>query len=686
MAKNTTRTQPLANGLRKALNPGVADPRIGGGIEQPVQTMIPTTVPGRDTRVQQTGKGSAPVQTAGPVQPTVPTGPPQKSQGNAPKGDNPDRSGQNIDPVAAGTGGKGDSTSRTAGQPQSEASKISGQGAGILGGLGQMTADITGSVLNELSQIAGLLRIDQAWPTLTGNIQGINREMLDAGNNLWGSTNSRTFDRADQAANWQSGRGDTSIAAKQNYDAEKARLTGQLDTAETERRGAINAFSDATRTAFQTRDQAIQQSKDFVQDMKNRGAAAMEQFQVDRQATLDAIKQNFQYDVQSVRSAADGQAKEMMNKTMAQLKRDGLAGVPGALLQAATSIKKQWGEQMHKEVGTRMAQHENTVANVNAQLTQDRAMMNTQLQSILQSSEADASKVRTQADEQLLRQRTLEADGIAQINNSMQLVRKGVSDGIANAFERATTAAQTMGNYLNSVDREIAATNYSMLAAFENGRLAAEAFAAQGVSMGANALSNWTHVIPNIQGAVNGAIEAVRGGGGGGGGKQKMGGGATIAGYGANFSCVDADCVVETTRGSLTFHGLQVGDRALGGDGKFHRILRIDLGRVPPDQQSSYRWAEVRSGASTFVVCLTKEHTIGGRQWGDFKRNDLIETSVGTGIITKIQTVGYRIGADIELEGCPNYVVGGVIVDSMIAQWPEAAKQKLDEKTLMETK
>ena len=163
---------------------------------------------------------------------------------------------------------------------------------------------------------------------------------------------------------------------------------------------------------------------------------------------------------------------------------------------------------------------------------------------------------------------------------------------------------------------------------------------------------------------------------------QKTGVSATAFGFGGGYSCVDANALVETLIGFEPITDLHLGSYVLGSDSKYHRIIGLDIGLVPIEDQDSYMCImgtiySTDGSPIPFGICVTKDHPIGGLPAKSIGIGDQLGGPYGLIQVTGVALVPYLMGADLELEDCAGYAVNGLFVDSVISTYPLEYRNEL---------
>jgi len=198
--------------------------------------------------------------------------------------------------------------------------------------------------------------------------------------------------------------------------------------------------------------------------------------------------------------------------------------------------------------------------------------------------------------------------------------------------------------------------------------------------------------MPNLVGLMGPGLASIgQSGGGGGGSKPKPGGSFSILGTGGGASCIDPSCRVETPTGTVTLEDIWFGSLVLGGDGKYHKVIGVDLGNtIWEDSEHSLMigvtptaYLAVGIPNPMFALTLTPGHTLLGKRAGALTVGDeLLGMNGSKLVVVSMSLARCPVGADLELEGCSTYVCEGIVVDSMLAKFPKLARDSIRRATI----
>lgn len=162
----------------------------------------------------------------------------------------------------------------------------------------------------------------------------------------------------------------------------------------------------------------------------------------------------------------------------------------------------------------------------------------------------------------------------------------------------------------------------------------------------------------------------------------------SILGCGGGTGCIDINSTLETPGGFITLNDIKIGMFILGADAKYHKVITLDSGVVPPEHRPPHLLIQgvlypfAGTEAIPFGIVMTEDHLTALGQARDLTVGITLPSPYGHATVTALSRVPYRVGGDIELEGCSGYVCNGVAIESVIGQYPEKVKVGL--RTLMQ--
>jgi hypothetical protein len=164
----------------------------------------------------------------------------------------------------------------------------------------------------------------------------------------------------------------------------------------------------------------------------------------------------------------------------------------------------------------------------------------------------------------------------------------------------------------------------------------------------------------------------------------KSGFSASIFGTGGGTSCVSCHSLITTDIGSKTLRDIKLGDKVLGGDGKYHVVKGKDEGVVPLKYRHdmimltvSLPKSPIPNKPTVATIWVTEDHFVNGTKASELGIGDKIHSLLGEGAICCIQKRPYRISGDLELDGCDTYFANGLMVESMISKMSDKDKAEL---------
>ena len=137
------------------------------------------------------------------------------------------------------------------------------------------------------------------------------------------------------------------------------------------------------------------------------------------------------------------------------------------------------------------------------------------------------------------------------------------------------------------------------------------------------------------------------------------------------FGCIWSECPVSVEgRGIVPLGNVEIGDKMLGADSKFHRVLAIDRGKPHPDNATFIR---IINDKGWFVVA-TLDHIIFGKPAEHWRPGYRLP---GGRKITEVSgpLMGVECACDVLLEDCDVYWCNGYQVHSMLSHYKLTAQE-----------
>lgn len=139
--------------------------------------------------------------------------------------------------------------------------------------------------------------------------------------------------------------------------------------------------------------------------------------------------------------------------------------------------------------------------------------------------------------------------------------------------------------------------------------------------------------------------------------------------------CIHDLSVITTSKGPMPLVEVNVNDRVMGLDGKFHRVLAKDCGEPHPERRYDYMRIETKNRA----IILTRDHVIEKKRADQYRTGEKIPTVSGPVYIHKIEFVDPVPSGDLLLEGSDGYIANGFPVKSGM-DW-NGKEEEIDEQT-----
>ena len=357
------------------------------------------------------------------------------------------------------------------------------------------------SILEQLTQLGGLLRLDTGLPSRAAAAQQVGRGLKERGQAIFNPINERNRQRGAGAADFQGAAPDSPFfgvrKSLEDFQLESSQALSKSETEADRIRVAGAAHTAATRS--------------MVQDVNNRFAAS-------KQATIEALQNNVSAEVQSYRAANDELAESMVQEGMDELSAAGFKPGSPQAMEMKNKYQMRYAQQTAVTARQAWNTYEDRVADTHARLADTEA--NLGIAGVRAITEASS----------------VEQDANTRMAVAMGVLRSDFAKSRFEAFNNANSAAFAMANNLNMIDADAAAIDYQHEATDANIQLGAESLLTQGLFSSAGMLSEWSFTVPGFSRIANDSIAAAAGsGGGGGGGRRGFGFGATVAGTGGNI-------------------------------------------------------------------------------------------------------------------------------------------------------